>query len=123
MRQTASVLEDLLDDSEIIFEPPNVAERYFSDPEHTSDVDVESDEDVTVRWTTKTLTPTKITPENSDKPVSKLKTPLKSNRTVTRDLRSQEFKELIREEKKTNELLEELIDLKREKYQFMGIIP
>ena len=67
VRQSACVLDDLMDDSEISFDSPaetvdnkSSTTKYFSDPELASDnyVPVESEEDAIVCSTTKTLTPT-----------------------------------------------------------------
>ena len=44
--------------------------------------------------------------------------PLKSNRTVTRDLRKQEFKMLLKVQEENNAILKELVALKKKKYQF-----
>ena len=48
---------------------------------------------------------------------------IKSNRIVTRDLRRAELKALLEENKLASDLLQQLVELKTKKYQFMGILP
>ena len=43
---------------------------------------------------------------------------LQSNRTVTRDIRKDEFKQLLKQHELTNKYLQQLVELKRRKYEF-----
>ena len=47
---------------------------------------------------------------------------IRSSRTVTRDVRNDEFKQLLAEQKRTNDIMEELLKLKRARYASMGYI-
>ena len=112
VRQSSSVLDDLMDDSEISFDP---LIKYFSDPVNDDNGPVEDEPDNEV---TNTPTTTVETPNKGDAPVA-VRGPLKSNRTATRDIRRAEFDELLREKKRTNNILQERIELKKKKYAFM----
>ena len=47
---------------------------------------------------------------------------IRSTRTVTRDVRNDEFKQLLAEQKRTNDIMEELLKLKRARYASMRYI-
>ena len=47
---------------------------------------------------------------------------IRSSRTVTRDVRNDEFKQLLAEQKRTNDIMEEFLKLKRARYASMGYI-
>ena len=112
VRQSACVLDDLLDGSDISFDPPAETAGDTSSTAKYSWIpnvpvirmyrSVER-EDVPVCSTTTTLTPTHKKPakENSGTPVAvgTSRTSLKSNRTVTRDIRRTEFNEMLKAEK------------------------
>ena len=48
------------------------------------------------------------------------KSAIKSNRTVNRDTRAEEFKALMRETKRGNDLMQSLLELKKKKYEAKG---
>ena len=45
---------------------------------------------------------------------------IKSNRTINRDTRAEEFKALMRETKRGNDLMQSLLELKKKKYEAKG---
>ena len=66
----------------------------------------------------KTPTHEKPAKEYSGTPVAvgRSRTPLKSNQTVTRVKEETKFHEMLKAEKRTNELLQELVKLKKKKH-------
>ena len=65
-----------------------------------------------------------LTPQSASTPAISTQTmpAIKSNRTVNRDIRADEFKALIAENRRTNDLLESLLTLKKAKYAAEGYI-
>lgn len=133
MSQSAKLVNQS-DDSEISFNPPRAnfpedeegepSSRYIPEPD-INEEEVATDSQPHSHHSA----PSSISSESASAPPElkqapeKTLPPIKSNRTVTRDLRRTEFKTLLQEKKKTNDLLQEIIRLKNIKYQFLGILP